>query len=390
VSQGTFEKIRGYHWNVVNRNAFYMGFGQATYDEIAGSDDWHRPLVVAETEMFNALARVILTPEPGDYAPLGTQPADATKKIYDAVTTGKGAFTIGAVDGRFIGEEFDSDPTAGGSWNYQHWIKHAGFGVEKTYAAMALADGRPTLSTISRDNYLDGRGVKINFRNDMPKAVDRLMAGILAADWDTVGMYVDGSKTPVPLLTPITTVGEDPSRPVDAKVLFPNVGYKQQLGALIFAQIYSRLNTDMSLVNKLRVWIDGQNGQVDVPPDQQVRFYDPQSGYTYIARKYGSEVIDGKTVDKGIASRMVQHANALVVASYVVTRDETGHPVLDEFGCPKVELDADGEPELLPPDQTRIGELTQYVGLIDATRQIGKQLGYGPLGGGGSVGGDDD
>ena len=183
------------------------------------------------------------------------------------------------------------------------------------------------------------------------------MAGILAADWDTVGMYVDGSKNPVPLLTPITTVGEDPSRPVDAKVLFPNVGYKQQLGALIFAQIYSRLNTDMSLVNKLRVWIDGQNGQIDVPLEQQVRFYDPQSGYTYIARKYGSEIIDGKTVDKGIASRMVQHANALVIASYVVERDETGHVVLDEFGCPKVQHDVDGEPELLPPDQTRVGEL---------------------------------
>lgn len=384
ASQNVFERLRSYHWNVANRNAFYATFGDSVWKEIAGSDDWHRPMLVAETEMYGALAKVMLTPEPGDYDALATQPVDSTRTIFDAKAFGEGGkFQIGAVDGRFIGEEFDSDPDAGGSWNYQHWMRHAGFGTEKIYAAMALADGRPTLSTISRQNYLDGRGMKINFRSDMPQAVDRLLGGVLSEDWEAVGMYVGTGTTPAPTLLSLDQVDEPPTRPDGARVLFPNVGYKQQLGAMIFAQLYSRLGTDMSLVNKMRIWIDGQNGQIAVPLEQQIRFYDPASGYTYIARKYGSELIDGKSVDKGIASRMLEHANALVAASYEVEKDGNGAVVLDEHGMPKPVLDQDGLPILLAAGKTRIAELTQYVGLVDATRQVGKSLGYGPLGGGG-------
>src|SRR5439155_8807619 len=113
----------------------------------------------------------------------------------------------------------------------------------------------------------------------------------------------------------------------------PNVGYKQQLATAVFAALFSRLNADMTLVNKMRLWIDGQVGQINVPDAQQVRFSDPASGYTYIARKYGPDSIDGKTVDKGIASRMLAHANAMLLASYAVQKDAvTGQVVLDKYG----------------------------------------------------------
>jgi hypothetical protein len=123
---------------------------------------------------------------------------------------------------------------------------------------------------------------------------------------------------------------------------------------------------------------------VDVPQAEQVRFTDPASGYTYIARTYGTESIDGKTVDKGIAARMIQHANDLVIASYEVEVDAGGLVVRDEFGAPAVKKDASGQPILLDADASKIGDLGNYVGLLDATRQIGHTLGYGPLSGGGS------
>jgi hypothetical protein len=100
-----------------------------------------------------------------------------------------------------------------------------------------------------------------------------------------------------------------------------------------------------------------------------------------VARSYGKDTIDGKAVDRGIASRMVQHANALVIASYEVQRDSDGKPIVDAFGTPEVVVDESGLPVLLAPEATHITELTRYVGLLDAARQIGKQLGYGPLGG---------
>lgn len=380
IAHGTLERLRSYHWNVANRNAFYSTFGQATYDELAESDDWHRPLLIAETETFNTLARVMLMPQIGAYAPMSVDPVSQEQQIWDVAGFGaQSAFEIGAVDGRFVEEAYDSDPDAGGSWDYTHWMEHAGFGVEKTYAAMALADARPVLSTISRENYLDGRDSRISFRSDMPQALDRLIGGLLSEDWEAVAMYVTpGDDTPTPRLLDLMNPDE-PVRDANARVLFPNVGYRQQLGVVLFSNLYSRVGSDMQLANKMRLWILGHDSSIEIPEAQQVRFFEPNSGYTYVGRRYGNDAIDGKVVDAGIASRMINHANDLLAASYEVERDEFGNPVVDDFGTPVLVLDESGQPIVL--DDGRINELSRYVGLLDATRQIGYRLGYGPVGG---------
>jgi hypothetical protein len=378
-----FERMRSYHWAIATDLARVSSRSQLE------NDDDMRPYVMAENEIFNMLAKAILMPEPGDYySPQRSgdvksrQPVDSLKLVYDTPRNGSGSpdFTIGLIDGRYVGEEFDND--LGGSWDYLNFIKHAGFSVEKARAFEALVDARPTLFTISRDNFLDGRGVKINFRNDLPDAVDRLIGGILAEDWETVSLWApDGDKNPTPQPFDITARAVQPTRPQGAKILFPNLGYKQQLSGVMFAALFSRLNTDMTLVNKMRLWIDGQVGGVNVPPTQQIRFTDPASGYTYIARKYGNETIDGKTIDKGISSRMLAHANALVAAAYKVQRGVDGKPVLDVYGAPILELDANGLPQVVQSQY--VGQLTQYVGLLDSVREIGHKLGYGPVAGGG-------
>lgn len=377
VANSTLERLRSYHWSVANRNAFFKGFGPGTFDEIANSDDWHRPAIIAETEAFNTFARLILMPEPGEYAQMSNM-VGSEQPIWDVAQSG--SFRIDAVDGRFIEEQYNSDPDGGGSWDYGHWMNFAGFGVEKTFAAMALADARPVLSTISRDNYLDGRDSMINFRSDMPEAMDRLFGGILAEDWETVGMFVEpGEETPIPQLLDLANP-EGPSRPAGARILFPNVGYKQQLGILIFANIYSRAGGDMQLANKMRLWMLGHDDAIEVAENLQTRFTDPVSGYTYVARRYGNDAIDGKAVDKGISSRMIARANTLLANTYEVVTDEDGAPVLDAFGAPTVVTDAEGQPVLRENALTT--DFVRYIGLLDATRQIGFRLGYGPLGGG--------
>jgi hypothetical protein len=384
IADSYFDRMRSYHWLVAT------DLSRANTAAALASDDDLRPYVLAEKEMFDLLARAFLMPEPGGYVGpqadadvSARQPVDSLKAIFDTPSTAPAAptFTIGIVDGRYIGEEFDNDN--GGSWDYLHWVKHAGFTVEKALAMMALVDGRPTLFTISRDNFLDGRNVKINFRNDLPGAVDRLIGGALAEDWETIGMQVipdaTGGAAKSPELFDFATDGA--LRPADAAILFPNVGYKQQLATAVFASLFSRLNSDLTLVNKMRLWVDGQVGSVDVPDAQQVRFNDPESGYTYIARKYGPQSIDGKTVDAGIASRMLAHANAMVAAAYVVQTDPLGNTLLDPYGAPVLALDAQGFPTMRAGGATTAARLRQYVGLLDAVKELGYRLGYGPLGG---------
>ena len=374
------ERIRAFHWVVANSNAFYAGFGASAYDAIANLDDWHRPYLVAEVEMFNFLARAMLMPEPGEYARMDAS-VDQTRPIFDATDFASGfnpvRFNVEIIDGRYIGEDFASEPDAGGSWDYLSWMNHAGFYTEKFMAASALTDSRPTLFTIARENYLDGRNVKISFRNDMPEALDRLLGGILAEDWEAVSLSVpSGVDRPRPEMLDLTTTDSPPSRPSDNMVVFPNIGYRQQLAAAVNAALFSRLNTDMGLMNKMRVWIHGQVGEMDLPEAEQIRFRDPDSGYTYVARRYGMEQIDGKSVERGIGSRMLQHAASLMTAAYRVERKE-GQIVTDEFGQPVLVLDDDGQP--ITVDPTKVAEFRRYVGLVDAIRQLGTMLGFGPL-----------
>ena len=54
-----------------------------------------------------------------------------------------------------------------------------------------------------------------------------------------------------------------------------------------------------------------------------------------------------------------------------------GNVVTDVFGTPVLVTDAVGQP--LVKDEVRRGELVQYVGLMDAARQIAALVGYGPL-----------
>jgi hypothetical protein len=378
-----FERMRAFHWLVGNAVAQY---GPEITAALGADDDWFRPELMAENDLFGMLQQAVLAPEPGGYSKV----TDVADPYYDVPQWGTGsAFSIGIPTARYIGEDFDNSPSAGGSWDYLSWMQHTGFHVEKALAIRTLVDSRPSLYVIARETYLDGRNVFINFRSDLPRAVDRLLGSLLAEDWTTAGLYwdMDGPIDPeTGEIEPrfMSLMDATPTRPAGAATIAGNAGYRQQVAGIVFAALFSRLNTDMGLVNKTRVWINGVDGQVSLttfPETEQVRFTDPESGFTYIARKYGNEVVAGKTVDKGIASRMLQRANTLLAMAYFTTGK------FDDFGAPVLKLGANGQ--LLVKSHDARVQLIRYIGLVDAVRQVGHVLGYGPLGGTGSDDGDE-
>ncbi|HEY3452034.1 MAG TPA: hypothetical protein VGK67_37085 [Myxococcales bacterium] len=391
-----FERVRSYHWQIAKQIGWY-GLGWVDSDNLLA------PYVQAGQAIFGLYHRAAVMPEPMEYRidPVRTGP-DQTQLIYDtgdSYFASDPAFSVGVVDGRYLADEFDNG--IGGSWDYQHWASHVGFDLEKSLAIRAIADGRATLSTISRENYLDGRLSKISFRDDMPRAVDRLMGGLLAEDWETVGTYVPAQSQPGEQLSPqvIDLTGEKLCIPTasQGRILFSNVGYSQQSSMAILASLFSRQNTDMILMNKLRVFVDGVDGPIGasgIPDASQVRFTDPRSGYTYVARRYGDEPVydltcatELKTIDRGIASRMLQHANALLANAYWSEPGVGGKPKTDAYGRPELSLDGSGQPVI--NDAAREAELVKYVGLLDTLRQVGATLGGGPMGGASSGGGEE-
>jgi len=388
-----FERLRGYHWSIAITNSFLRGQGEETFVNASEDDDDWRPFLMAETEMFDAIARALLMPQIGDYRKADNfQQSDPTRDLFDPdgeefdpesgemVQGADAEFSIDASTGRFIDPAFASGPSGGGSWDYQNWMGWIGFGSEKVDALRTLVDGRSVFFFVSRSNYLDGRNLNINFRADMGRAVDRLLGGLLARDWESIAPYVErGVRTPE---VQVMNLNADvPVRPPSdqSNLLFPNVSYRQQLGALVWGHVFSRLNTDLSLSNKLRIYVDGFQSQVNIPENQQIRFYNPDSGFTYIARTYGQEEIDGRMVDAGIASRMLERANRMLLDAYEAEVDEEGNTLFDEFHMPVLKVDEEGHAVLKEEyEETAINTLRNYVGLLDMAVQINDMVGYGP------------
>ena len=57
-----------------------------------------------------------------------------------------------------------------------------------------------------------------------------------------------------------------------------------------------------------------------------------------------------------------------------------GTPVLDQFGMPKLVLDAEGNPKPIGTLTSKT-DMRSYVGLLDSAVQVQNMVGYGPLDG---------
>ncbi|MBX3232699.1 MAG: zinc-dependent metalloprotease [Labilithrix sp.] len=373
VANNTYARLRAYHWSTTTE------LGRVTNPADLEDDDGERPALIASQEMFNFLQRALLMPEPGSYGggattnqrtkPGGTPIFDVqTETESKEVTSVIG--NLGLVDGRYVQVDFDN--SLGGSWDYQRYPAHAGFDDEKALAIRELVDSRPTLSTISRENALDGRDPYISFRTDTPQAIDRLLGGILSEDWETVAPSMSANGTGIVTLNLQPREPGSVGRPAGNKgIVFPNLGYSNQLAAGIYAMLFSRFSTDLVLMNKMRIQFEGDLNQ-NIPVDRRVSFVDPVSGYRYLAARFGNETINGKSVDSGIASRMLLRANELASRAYDGTTGANGEFTAALSG---------GQPTIA--DEAAEKELRRYVGLLDAMRQIANIFGNGPLGGGG-------
>jgi hypothetical protein len=323
-----FERARSFHWILQDRGQFGSEFEKA------------------RLETFHFLARSAMLPEPGGMKAFTKNGETVFDADPDNAINFPASFQIAEVDGRYVSDEFSN--VNGGNWDYLAWIDHAAYNAERGMAIRALFDGRPTLYTISRETFLDGRNVLRNFRDDEPEGVDRLLGGLLSEDWGTVSLWVGNQDIPDPngglpyrSVQMLDLTAPSPSRPAGSAPVFPNIGFRQQVWMIINANLYGAMNSDQTLLNKMKIYIEGIDIIGAFPDAELVKFVDPVSGYTYVARLFGPETVTGKTVDKGIASRMLQHANDLKAAGDGVA-------------------------------------LAKYVGLIDTARQVSKL--FSPVG----------
>ncbi len=245
-------------------------------------------------------------------------------------TVGYGTFELG---GRPVNNDLAS--TEGRDYNSEYFVQ-AGSYYEKAFTAMLMSESTDNFVSSSRGDFVDPRYRAVSLADVFPDGYRRWLANNLTGDdfikgvrarigtdktaqlgwtswWPSEGprsCFPDGTANYC--FTPGTPAPNDPA---GLSVVDPQVGWEQQRFAYIFSLLYVLENQRTNWLSQMQLWEQG----IDGPPDfeNRIEFHAP-NGKTYIAKSFGTEMIFGKTVQRGVAARVLEYANELLQAAYEV------------------------------------------------------------------------
>jgi hypothetical protein len=340
---------------------------------LALADDFFGLNLIATGIAFDHFTRQLARPEAGPHlldadfvlrSQLDATGLEDAPTVLNIPNGAQGLFETVAIGGRPIENmlsesngEFDS-----------YYTLNAGSYYEKLYTAMLMTESYDNFISSDRSEFVDGRFRSISMADIFPEGYRRWLANNLTNDAELKGprlrsdrdgnVAVDGDLFPTTPLGWVSWWGstpracfpgsgaifcdslgnEDPERfggntggftvTVD-----PQVGWEQQKFLIAFTMWYLPENAQQEWIDLMRIWEYGQDSDPALG-DARIEFHNP-TGKTYVARTFGKEEIFGKTVQRGIAARVLEYANDLLVRAY----ETTDGP----------DLDGDGEPDWYIP-----------------------------------------
>ncbi|MFN3199081.1 MAG: hypothetical protein ACE366_11840 [Bradymonadia bacterium] len=227
---------------------------------------------------------------------------------------------------------------------------NAGSYYDKIWTPYLMAESEDNFISDSRRDFVDARYRAVSLAELYPDGFRRWLANNLTGDDAIKGMRLWSDPVGRPFLddkgfpdapmgyvswwgetprvcfpndstTLCTTFGNEsganfnPDDPEFTAVLDPQIGWEQQKFLVAWTLMYLPANQEQSWIDMMRVWELG----VDNDPgfDNRIEFHNP-TGKVYVAKAYGTEQIFGKTVQRGIAARVLEYANELLAQAYVV------------------------------------------------------------------------
>ncbi|MBI5500351.1 MAG: hypothetical protein HY907_08915 [Deltaproteobacteria bacterium] len=254
---------------------------------------------------------------------------------------------------------------------------NAGSYYDKMNVAMLMTESVDNFISSTRNDFVDPRYRAVSMADLFPDGYRRWIANALTGDEEIKGPRViadaDGdpivdfekySEGPIGWTSWWTTEPQvcfaaeqtnvcssyhmptsDPFHPLAPEhtaVLDPQIGWEQQKFLIAWTMLFLFENEEMNWLDLMRVYEKGTDPNPDLR--QYLEFHSPD-GKVYVAQTFGTEVIFGKTVQKGIAARVLEWANELLAQAYV-----TEVPDADGDTLPDNDLDGDGDgdwPELV-------------------------------------------
>ncbi len=396
----------------------------STYE---GEGGFLRDFVVASSVAFDHFARVLSRPQPGPHALRNgiLYPLDGGSQtdLHD-VDIPQGATGIDrdvSLGGRPIQNGFVS---SGGYWN----VNQVGSYYEKTNAVWNLVAQGMGSGNWTRSEGIDSRWLSTNFTNLYPEGVRQLLGVLLTDDHALyaprvaarVSGFPDVKADPnnlffypaKPLGWASFTSPDGPSicwpagglqsctdasgklldgmpagAPQVSIPVHPELGFEIQKFILLWSYIWLPNSQKNDWIDMFRLYKSGSSFDPSFLPKEMIGWKDPQTGVGYIAKRFGDEVIMGKTYDKGISAKMLQWANALTALAYEPLDAATPYDATGRF---VYRTDASGQavvlkdPKVAPDDQGHVRcdenrycvQLRDYRGLLDYAIRTSGYMGY--------------
>jgi len=240
---------------------------------------------------------------------------------------------------------------------------NAGSYYGKISVAMLMTESVDNYISASRGDFVDARYRATSLADLFPDGYRRFLGNVLTDDEYLKGPRVASNASGKPLVdgdgfptTPIgwtswwgeqptscfpgagSTVcgifGNTPSEPyggdhapANVSVIDPQLGWEMQKFFIAWTLLYLPENAQQDWMDMMRIWELGKDA--DPGFANRLEFHWPY-GKTYIAKTFGREVIFGKEVEKGIAGRVLEYANELLVDAF----ETTDGPDLNNDGTP--------------------------------------------------------
>jgi hypothetical protein len=285
---------------------------------------------------------------------------------------------------------------------------------DKTLAINMLTDSEDRFISESRDDFVDGRYRNTSFATLFPDGMRRLLANSLTEDDDIKGWRVASTKGKPnvdangALTQPMgftswwpkdapqvcwpkdgrlqcqefpagTVVAND--TPKESIALDPEDGFEIDKFTAFFSMLNLAESWKLNWVDMMRVWQVGADTAPGFPDSETIAWRDPLSGQLFIAHGYGTEVIGGKTVQRGIAARVLEWMNTLTAKAYALDTtvvNQTGELAVkryaDNTACPPGVDYCVGQP--VQADAAFAIRATNYKSVIDYLHEISSQLGF--------------
>ncbi|HEY3667463.1 MAG TPA: hypothetical protein VGL19_15755, partial [Polyangiaceae bacterium] len=412
-------------------NEIFQGTG--TFAQLTGTDSAGNPgplqaSALASTLVFDHFSRVLSRPSSGAHfgdtslSPFKDMVLRSTDQLPAVSTTSMvtlavpdGSTGIGADvawGGRLLNNSYD---TTKGYYTIDYDY-NVGSYYDKSLAVNMLTDSEDRFVSESRDDFVDGRYRNTSFATLFPDGMRRLLANSLTEDDDIKGWRVASTKghpnvdangalkQPMgftawwPKAAPQecwptqgrlqcsefpTGTLDASNAPKESMALDSEVGFELQKFVTFFSMMNLPESWKLNWVDMMRVWQVGTDTAPGFPVTETIAWRDPQSGQEFIAHTYGTEVINGKNVQRGIAARVIEWMNTLTAQGYAIdTTDPVTHEITvkryaDNTACPDGVSYCVGQP--MQASAAFAIRVTNYKSVIDYMHQVAAQLGfYGP------------